>query len=359
LSEANNPVVEAEAPAAQELAPEANAPGVDPQPTDINDWVNEGAPEPEPAADGESGDGETPETPPVVEAETVEIELDGKTFKVPAELKGAFLRQADYTRKTQELAASRQTMEAEAVAAAEARLAESQTALPQEHRRIAILDHQIETVKASLAQPLDASGATLGGIDWHAFRAAAQADPERMGPLYRDYRAAFDAANDSLADLQRDRSAAETDLKTKEDQRLTGQKEQAVKALQAAREETGKVLAREIEGWGPERAEAIAKFALNVGVQPAEIAEMTDPRVWKVLDRAMSAEAKVAKLEATLKQHQTVANTAKAQAVQPAAKVGGSGAPNARRTTDASGDQLSTDEWARRERERVAGKAKR
>ena len=36
--------------------------------------------------------------------DTFELEVDGQVHTVPAALKGAFLRQADYTRKTQELA---------------------------------------------------------------------------------------------------------------------------------------------------------------------------------------------------------------------------------------------------------------
>lgn len=43
-----------------------------------------------------------------------EIDVDGEKFRVPPKLKEAVLRQADYTKKTQELAAVRQQVQAEA-----------------------------------------------------------------------------------------------------------------------------------------------------------------------------------------------------------------------------------------------------
>ena len=45
------------------------------------------------------------------DAELEEIEHDGKKHKVPKELKDSFLRQQDYTRKTQEVAEARKTVE--------------------------------------------------------------------------------------------------------------------------------------------------------------------------------------------------------------------------------------------------------
>ena len=53
--------------------------------------------------DAASQDTEAPEQEP----ETFDLELDGEVHTLPAALKGAFLRQADYTRKTQELAEHR------------------------------------------------------------------------------------------------------------------------------------------------------------------------------------------------------------------------------------------------------------
>ena len=48
--------------------------------------------------------------PSLDDDETVEVEYEGKTHRVPKELKDAVLRQADYTRKTTELAQERQVL---------------------------------------------------------------------------------------------------------------------------------------------------------------------------------------------------------------------------------------------------------
>src|SRR5262249_37116658 len=47
------------------------------------------------------------------DAEDDEIEHDGKKYRVPPALKSAFMMHGDYTRKTQELAAARRSLDAE------------------------------------------------------------------------------------------------------------------------------------------------------------------------------------------------------------------------------------------------------
>lgn len=72
-------------------------------------------PDPKPVPEGEDseeveateeGDEETPQ-----EENFVEIEVDGELLQVPEKYKDHFLRQDDYTRKTQEVAAERKTLE--------------------------------------------------------------------------------------------------------------------------------------------------------------------------------------------------------------------------------------------------------
>ena len=50
---------------------------------------------------------------PEVVDDSVEVEYEGEKLKVPAKVKDALLRQADYTRKTQEVAETRKAIEAE------------------------------------------------------------------------------------------------------------------------------------------------------------------------------------------------------------------------------------------------------
>jgi hypothetical protein len=116
---------------------------------------------------------EEAEAEPEVEAEEAEddrsgwgeIEVDGEVYLTPPALKSAFLRQADYTRKTQELADRRRAAEAEHEAAG-AHIAG--------RARLHLLDEQ--------------AGA-LDGLDWPALEAA---DPERARALARQAQVELD-----------------------------------------------------------------------------------------------------------------------------------------------------------------------
>ena len=59
------------------------------------------------AAEDESPQPEEMEPPPELE----EVEHEGKKYQIPKPLKGALLMQADYTRKTQEVAEQRRAVE--------------------------------------------------------------------------------------------------------------------------------------------------------------------------------------------------------------------------------------------------------
>lgn len=69
----------------------------------------------DPTTDNQGDDGTDDDAegqPPADEFE--EIDFDGEQFNVPKKLKEAFLRQADYTKKTQEVAEQRRAIEAQA-----------------------------------------------------------------------------------------------------------------------------------------------------------------------------------------------------------------------------------------------------
>src|SRR3954468_9858746 len=90
------------------------------------------------------------ETPELAEGEHAEaavedledIELEGKQYRVPKDLKDGYLRQADYTRKTQEVAEQRKAVEEREKAF------QDQARLHQEHikdvAKLVTLDEQIE-----------------------------------------------------------------------------------------------------------------------------------------------------------------------------------------------------------------------
>jgi hypothetical protein len=332
-------------PASAGVAAEATAP-TDDLSTEQFDRVE--APEDEddaaPADTGEGDDdsSDADKAKTAAEREDLEeIELsDGSKVKVPKEVALERLRHQDYTKKTQEAAEVRRALEADRSTWETEREA-SRAALPEEHKAVAVLSHSISVAEASVAQ--------FDNIDWTAFRTQALTEGGEKADLYNDYRARFNAARDTLTDLKDELGRATNDLKTKEDARLTAQRETATAELAKRQEETGKALAREIEGWSPEKAINVIKFAeTQYGVTPAEMAEATDARLWKALHDNLSKDEKISKLEAALKQAQTANGNLKAQESKPAETAKGGGAANARDPATPRGDGLSTAEWMRR-----------
>ena len=239
--------------------------------------------------------------------DTFEVELDGQVHTLPAALKGAFLRQADYTRKTQELAEHRRAAVAERRALAEL----TQTVDQVSHDRVmlAALDQQIEGFQE---------------IDWEA--CAAQ-DPQAAQALWGRLQGLAEA---------RERLAYA----------VSHHEERS--GLQAAREaaeqmaETGRTLQREIEGWSPEVAGKLVEYAQAFGVTKEELSQMADPRLWKLLHKAYRAD------EAG-QQEGAARSAAQAQAVRPAVLVSGAAAGGG-----GVRDELATKEWMARRNAQMA-----
>ena len=237
------------------------------------------------------------------EPETFELELDGEVHTLPAALKGAVLRQADYTRKTQELAEHRRTLEADRQSLDErSRVHEGAS---RDRLRLAALDHQIEEFE---------------GVDWDAY-AAEDADGARSSwDLYqrlgqtREQLAYAVGHHEERGALQAARKAAETMA------------------------ETGRTLAQEIDGWSPEVAGKLVDYAQAFGVTMEELREMADPRLWKLLHKAWRAD-----------QASEAGARESVQAVRPAVSVSGGGAGGG-----GMRDELGTKEWMRRRNEQMA-----
>lgn len=243
-----------------------------------------------PEADGPSG-----------EPDTFELELDGETHTLPIALKGAFLRQADYTRKTQELAQHRRGLEAERAAVAQQ--AQAAAGAMSDRAHLAALDQHLTR---------------LGGIDW---RALAQQNPQRAQALWARFQ--------QTQGLRRRYGQAVAHHETHG--RLNADREAA-----QAMAETGRVLAREIPGWSPELAAKLSDYAVSQGVTLEELKAASDPRIWKVLHKAFQAE------------HAAGGEGAKATEVRPAVTVAGA-------TSGGGGvrDELATKEWMRRRNDQL------
>lgn len=262
-----------------------------------------------------------------------EIEINGKTYKVPKELKEGNLRQQDYTRKTQEVADLRRTTETE------------RTELERQRTQHAefVQAHREEIGKV---ERLAADLKSYEGLDWQQAQNEIQALPYDQQPAaWGKYNQAWHR----FQALQGELGQAKSSLVEKE----KALSEQQTQRVQAAMQSTFETLSRDVPGFNPERANKIAEYGVKTfGITPEEVKTMADPRVWKVLNSNLSMTEENAALKAEnarLKGHRA-AQTANesAQQSKPAVPVRGS-AP----ATGLS-DDLSADEWAKRRNAQVA-----
>ena len=212
---------------------------------------------------------------------TVEVEYEGEIYEVPLRLKDALLRQADYTRKTMELADQRRALAADRAGFEQAetmRLEEFQAAM------------RLHEIAAELDQ--------LSGHDW------SQLDPQ--DPDLPELRAIVEgligeqqALHGQLAQHHHYRNARE-------------QQEMA-----RTRAETDHAMAREIQDWSPERRQVLESFAVHLGIPEDH------------LGHASAAEMRILNLAfqgAMQAERQRAANRG---AYRPAAEVGGGTGANA------------------------------
>ena len=128
--EANNPAPEL-ALEAEDAAPEA----VEAEETQVEEVSDTEAETLEVEATAET-DGEP------AAREFVSIEYDGQEFEVPPVLKDAFMRQSDYTQKTQTVAEQRKSLEAQAAALTQQQELQQQTF--EDVAQVKAIDQQID-----------------------------------------------------------------------------------------------------------------------------------------------------------------------------------------------------------------------
>lgn len=255
------------------------------------------------------------------EDDTEEVDWDGAKYRVPKPLKDALLRQADYTRKTQELAEQRRTVE------------QHFTALTQQAElQQATLEHRVNlrTVEQQLQQ--------FQNTDWQAYAQAYGADATASAMAsWQQYR-------DAKAELEGAIAKTETDF------RQISERSTANAIAQAEQ-----VLSREIEGWSPQLVTTLAGYAAeNFGITPQELRDSVinpdgtaDTRTFKVLARLHKAETELAKLKAQTTKAQQAAKQA---SVTPAKAVG----QRAGGYKPGLDDSLPADEWLRRRNAQLA-----
>jgi hypothetical protein len=244
--------------------------------------------------------------------DTDEVEHEGRKYRVPKVLKGAFLMHADYTRKTQEVAEQRRALD------------ERQSAIGQQAQ---LLREHSQDVSRLIA--LNDQIAQFDKVEWAGLR---QSNPETAQDLWFHYMQLQDARNKATGELQ-----AKVTNRTQELQR------HAAKRFEEGRA----ILQRDIKDWSPDLAGKLTSFGVKeLGFTPEEISAVSDPRLIKLMHRAYQGDQAI----------KTAAAAAKLKAqegVQPPAQVGASASPNVRKPSDASGDKLSADEWMRRRNEQL------
>jgi hypothetical protein len=242
--------------------------------------------------------------------EMVEVEHEGQTYALPAALKGALMRQADYTRKTQELAHHRRTLEAGHAALAETARRHGDDMIG--HARLVGLEDQI---------------GRLEQLNWPLLQ---QQNPAQAQALMTQ-----------LFQMKQAREIAAGHLSHKQSVKAFEQQREHARQVEHARA----VVSRDIEGWSPERAQQLVQYALDHGISEDELNALSDPRMIKVLHHAcLHHEGE--------QQKSAGERLTKAQAIRPAIEVGGTGGgpkdPN----------RMSTDDWMRHRRGQLRTKGR-
>lgn len=237
-----------------------------------------------------------------------EIEKDGQKYKIPKALKGDFLMQADYTRKTQELAEQRK--------AVEATLQQVQAVSQEEQAAIVALG----VIDTQLADYKD--------IDWDTWE---QTDPVSAQRAWRQFQ--------TLKDQRQTAIGAYT--QAQQQRAFVTQQETAKLLEQGARE-----LAVKIPGWGQEKANALRDHAItSYGFSPADLSNLVDPRMIQVLNDAFEYRQQQ-------QQQRTVKKVQAQQEVKPAATIK-SGKAAVPKGLD---DRLSAEEWMKRRNAQLASR---
>lgn len=207
-------------------------------------------------AQAEDAGEESEDQPAQTDDDYVEVEYEGKQYKLPPELKDAVLRQSDYTRKTQEVAELRKQAEQEREYLN--LQAQMQTQFSQGYAQLTALDNQL---------------AQYEKINWSEL---IDSDPVQAMKLDRQYRELQQYRNNTHNHLQ----SAQAQFQQQSQEHLAQQLAQGAARLQA-----------EIPGWGTELAAQIRKTGMDYGFSEYELERVYDPRYVKVLHDAMKYRA--------------------------------------------------------------------
>ena len=294
-------------------------------PTSENEEATEGAETEQEQPEGILGEGEDGEEPEGGEGEGdgapgefEEVEFDGERYAVPAKLKDAFLRQSDYTRKTQEVAEQRrQVEEAQKFILAEHKALEAET---QERGDLAYVNKQI---------------AQYENVDWRAYELQNPVDAQAHWRQFSLLKERRDQIKASLTEKARERSE-------------TAARDHANRTAKALQELADPV--KGIKGWSPATANAITEFAVSQGYTREELSGIADSRPIKILHQAMLYQQLMAKQKSAPRVQANPSAT-----VKPLKQVSkGASRPAA---TSAPSDKDSDEAWLQKRRAQLLKKS--
>lgn len=240
------------------------------------------------------------------EPETAEVELNGEKYKVPAALKDAFLMQADYTRKTQEVAETRKI--------AEAKLAEAES----------VFNVSNEVLEARAALLNVSNGLNqFQNVDWAKLEAE---DPIGAMSAWRQYQ-----------QLEKARGEITGFLNEEQSKRAATAEQETANRLR----ETAEFARTKIPGWSPEVDAKVTAFAeAELGFTRDTLKSAYSPSVYKALHLAWLGHQSLQKQNAQPK--------APAAPTKPLGKV----TPRANPVAGLD-DRLSMDEWIKQRNEKA------
>lgn len=187
------------------------------------------------------------------ESEVEEVDWEGKKYAVPKELKDALMRQQDYTRKTQEVAETRRTLEAKE--------AEIQQRAQVEEAHLNDLAN-LRLVDGVLQR--------YASINWQQEN---QTDPVATQAKWIEYQQAMQA-----------RQALQGRISEAQQQRGLQQQRDIARRLQESEE----ALRADEKSWTPERSAQLSQFVRDTyGYSVEELAQSLNPKFVRLMRDAM------------------------------------------------------------------------
>lgn len=208
------------------------------------------------------------------ETEEVEVEYEGKAYKLPPELKGALLRDVDYRKKTMDLAETRKTVERREL------FIQAGEIIRDDHANLAALDRQIKSLENA-----DISGWSQEQI----------VEGQRHLEL-----------------LKREAGVAFNEIERKVGAYTEAEKAETAKLRTEAIAEAAKIVPK----FNDERRVELEQLGVELGISKEDVESITDANAYKVLHYA-DIGMKFAKRQSQAAKMKT------AQAGNPSARVGG------------------------------------